>query len=69
MALSIQEWIYLNIANILIIIAVLGIAALAVIRLVRGKKEGRSSCGCGCAICAMTDECCNEQEKNNTEEQ
>ena len=44
-------------ANILIIAAVLGIVTLAIISMIRDKKAGKSSCGCGCANCAMAGKC------------
>ena len=51
------EWLYSNMANILVIAAVLGIVTLAVISMIRDKKAGKSSCGCGCANCAMAGKC------------
>ena len=51
------EWIYSNLANILVIAAVLGIVTLAVISMIRDKKAGKSSCECGCANCAMAGKC------------
>lgn len=50
-------WIMENMATI-IISAVLVLAVAAVIaNIVRGKKKGKSSCGCGCAGCAMNGIC------------
>lgn len=51
------EWLYSNMANILVIAAVLGIVTLAVISMIRDKKAGKSSCGCNCAKCAMAGKC------------
>ena len=51
------EWIYSNMANILIIAAVLGIVTLAIISMIRDKKAGKSSCGCNCSNCALADKC------------
>ena len=51
------EWIYSNMANILVIVAVIGIVALAVISMICDKKAGKSSCGCNCAKCAMAGKC------------
>lgn len=46
------DWIIQNAANI-IIIAVLALAVALVIRkLVRDKRAGKSSCGCGCSNCS-----------------
>lgn len=50
-------WFMENMATI-IISAVLVIAVAAVIAsMVCGKKKGKSSCGCGCAGCAMNGTC------------
>lgn len=55
--ISMIAWIVENIATI-IISAILLVAVIAVIvGMVRGKKKGKSSCGCGCAGCAMNGSC------------
>lgn len=41
----------MNALDIILIAAVAGVAALAVAKLVRNKKQGRGTCGCGCANC------------------
>ncbi len=50
-------WIMENMATI-IITAVLILAVAAVIAgMICGKRKGNSSCGCGCAGCAMHGAC------------
>jgi len=51
------EWLYANWANILILMLVGALIALAVISMIRDKKAGKSSCGCNCAKCAMAGKC------------
>ena len=52
------EWLYSNLANILIIGAVLGIVTLVVVSMIRDRKAGKScSCGCSCSHCAMAGKC------------
>jgi hypothetical protein len=51
------EWLNSNIANIVIIAAVLGIVMLVIVSMVRDKKAGKSSCGCNCSHCAMAGKC------------
>ena len=51
------EWFYSNMANILIIAAVLGIVTLVIVSMVRDKRAGKSSCGCNCSHCAMAGKC------------
>lgn len=50
-------WIMENIGTILICAVLIGIVSVAVVGLLRDKKKGRSSCGCGCAHCAMNGAC------------
>ena len=51
------SWLAANWGNILVILIVTGLLALAVFAMVRDKKKGKSSCGCGCAGCALADKC------------
>ncbi|MGM9652186.1 MAG: FeoB-associated Cys-rich membrane protein [Eubacteriales bacterium] len=50
-------WITGNIATILICAALIAVVAVVIAGLVRDKKKGRSSCGCGCANCPMGGSC------------
>lgn len=50
-------WIAENILTIIISAGLLAILAAIVVKLVCDKKKGRSSCGCGCANCAMSGTC------------
>ncbi len=50
-------WLQQNIWTI-IICAVLALVLFLIIRsMIRNKKAGKSSCGCGCSNCAMNGEC------------
>ena len=51
------HWISANLSTILISIALLAIVVLIIRSLVRQKKQGKSSCGAGCAHCAMHGQC------------
>lgn len=50
-------WITANLATILICFVLLVIAALVIAHLIRNKKRGKTSCGCGCAGCALHGSC------------
>ena len=50
-------WISENIATILICAALIAIVAAIICGMVRSKKTGKSSCGCGCADCPMSGSC------------
>ena len=41
----------MNIIDIVLIVVLVGAVALAVWRMVRNKKQGKSSCGCDCGSC------------------
>lgn len=50
-------WISENIATIIICAVLFATVAAVIISMVRGKKKGKTSCGCGCANCAMNGTC------------
>ena len=51
------EWLAANLATILVSLALLGLVGAVVAYMVRNKKKGKSSCGCGCANCPMNGNC------------
>ena len=51
------SWIGANMGSILICLVLLAVVALILRSLLRQKKQGESSCGCGCADCAMHGSC------------
>lgn len=56
-------WLSENIATILICVLLIAIAAAIIAGLIRNKKKGISSCGCGCANCPMSGKCHQNKEK------
>lgn len=51
------EWFNANVGTILISALLLVMVTAIVIYLVRQKRAGKSSCGAGCAHCAMHGQC------------
>lgn len=51
------NWLSANLATVLICLALAGAVTAIVVHLVRAKKRGESSCGCGCGGCPMSDSC------------
>lgn len=51
------DWLSGNLATILICLALAGIVVGIVVSMVRNRKRGRSSCGCGCSDCPMSGSC------------
>lgn len=50
-------WICENIATIIITAVLLSVVIAIIIRLVKNKKKGKSSCGCGRSGCPMSGSC------------
>lgn len=46
-----------NAATIITLLIVLAVLGLAVFKMIKDKKQGKSSCGCGCEGCALSDKC------------
>ena len=51
------DWIVQNLANIVVCLVLLLAVTLAVVKLVRDKKAGRSSCGSVCSGCPAHGAC------------
>ncbi|MBR7092130.1 MAG: FeoB-associated Cys-rich membrane protein [Clostridia bacterium] len=51
------EWLAQNAATIVISLILAGAAAAIIAGRIRSRKQGRTSCGCGCAHCALHDQC------------
>ena len=47
----------MNVGTLVVLLAVAAVVALIVFRLIRDKKQGKSSCGCNCADCPMHGGC------------
>ena len=50
-------WIMGNMATIIISTVLLLVVAAVIAGMVRGKRKGKSSCGCGCASCPAGSRC------------
>lgn len=46
-----------NLSTIIIGLIVLAVVVSLVVKLIRDKKKGKSSCGCGCEHCATSEVC------------
>ncbi|MBR3679508.1 MAG: FeoB-associated Cys-rich membrane protein [Oscillospiraceae bacterium] len=51
------QWITENLASILVGLILLAAVLAAVCKIIRDRKSGRGSCGCGCSSCAMNGKC------------
>lgn len=50
-------WLAGNIGTIIVCAVLIVIVALIVANMIRNKKKGKSSCGCGCSNCPMSGSC------------
>ncbi len=55
-------WIYENMATIIICAVLVAAVARIIAGMVRRKKNGQSSCGCGCSNCPMSGSCHSEKQ-------
>lgn len=51
------SWFAENLSTILIGTALAVVAALIIVQLVRNRRRGKTSCGCGCRNCPMNGDC------------
>lgn len=50
-------WLMENMATIIISAVLIFVAAMIFVSMIRGKRKGKSSCGCGCANCPAGSSC------------
>jgi hypothetical protein len=50
-------WLTENLGTIVISLVLIGIVAAIITGMVKDRKKGRGSCGCGCEHCAMNGKC------------
>ncbi|MBQ9374860.1 MAG: FeoB-associated Cys-rich membrane protein [Ruminococcus sp.] len=46
-----------NLGTIIISVVLLAVAASIIFKLVKNKKQGKTSCGCGCSNCPSSSVC------------
>ena len=50
-------WLTENLGTIIISLVLVGIVTAIIVKMVKNKKQGKTSCGCGCQDCAMNKTC------------
>ncbi len=53
-------WIIENLSTLIISAILIAAVTAVVLSMIRGRKKGKSSCGCGCADCALRSSCHSE---------
>ena len=59
------EWLEANIGTIIVSIILVIIIFLVVYGMIKNKKKGKTTCGCGCANCAMSASCHKQPSKED----
>lgn len=50
-------WLLSNMSTIVVCIVLIAVVTAIIVGMIKNKKQGRSSCGCGCQNCAMRNSC------------
>lgn len=51
------DWIMNNISTMIVCAVLVAVVAAVIHSMVKNKKHGKTSCGCGCDSCAMRGTC------------
>ena len=51
------EWLSSNLATIVICVCLIAVVVLIIRKMIKDKKQGKSSCGNSCASCPMAGKC------------
>ncbi|MBQ1284285.1 MAG: FeoB-associated Cys-rich membrane protein [Acutalibacteraceae bacterium] len=51
------DWIINNIGTVVVGALLAAAVAAVIIKLIKDKRAGKSSCGCNCSGCPMSDKC------------
>lgn len=61
------DWIASNAGTLLVSAVLLVLVILAVLKMVRDRKQGKSTCSMGCGGCPMSGTCHKKQEEKRKE--
>ena len=50
-------WLSENLGTIIVSLILIAVVSTVIVKMVKDKKHGKSSCGCGCENCAMHGKC------------
>ncbi len=57
------QWLQANLATILVALIVFAVLALVLVKMIRDRKRGKTSCSCGCSACPHAAACHQTKEK------
>ena len=50
-------WLSANLGTILVLAVLLAVVGMILRKMIRDKRQGKTSCGCGCEGCALHGQC------------
>ena len=56
-------WLHQNVGNIVVGGIILAVVIWIIVSMIRKKRQGKSSCGCGCKDCGMSGICRGKKER------
>ncbi|MBQ1358428.1 MAG: FeoB-associated Cys-rich membrane protein [Oscillospiraceae bacterium] len=51
------DWLLSQLSTIIVLLLLAAVVAAIIVSMARDRKNGVSSCGCGCSSCPMHDKC------------
>ena len=61
---AIIEFFTVNIGTIAVFLTLAAILTLVAVKIIKDKKKGASTCGCGCSTCPYSGKCHAEADKS-----
>ena len=55
--MNVIDWLVANGGSVAVGVVVLAVIAAIVAGMIKNRKKGQSTCGCGCASCALSGQC------------
>ena len=55
--MNVIDWLVANGGSVAVGVVVLAVIAAIVAGMIKNRKKGKSTCGCGCASCALSGQC------------
>lgn len=52
-----MTWLVSNLGTIIVVLIVAAVVAAVFLSMIKDKKSGKGSCGCGCENCALHGQC------------
>ena len=58
------SWLHNNLGTVAVCVGLAILLGAVAIHMIKEKKQGKSSCGCGCEGCALSEQCHPQKKKD-----